>query len=91
MRIAVTRSGGFAGLIRRAVLDTTGRPDAFHLHALARDVLATGRAPLGDGVPDGFQYDIDVDGRLVRCFEPDLTDAQRELVSIVQKEGGTAG
>jgi hypothetical protein len=90
MRIEVTQSGGFAGLSRRAVLDTTGRPDAFHLHALARDVLAAGRAPLGGGLPDGFQYDIDVDGAAVRCFEPDLTDAQRELISIVQKEGGTA-
>lgn len=40
MRIEVIRSGGFAGIERRAVLDTAGRPDAFRLHALARDVLA---------------------------------------------------
>lgn len=87
MRIEVTQSGGFAGLRRRAVLDTTGRADAPHLHALARDVLAAGPAPLGSGVPDGLQYDIDIDGRKVRAYDPDLTEAQRKLIAIVQREG----
>lgn len=44
MRIQVIRSGGFAGIERQAVLETAGRPDAFRLHALARDVLAAGPA-----------------------------------------------
>jgi hypothetical protein len=88
MRIEVIRSGGIAGMRRRAVLDTTGRPDAHHLHSLAREALAEGRAPLGGGVPDGFQYDITVDGQSTRCLDPGLTEAQRELVSIVLKEGG---
>lgn len=51
MRISVIRSGGFAGIERRAALDTTGRPDAFHLHALARDTLAAGEAAPPRGFP----------------------------------------
>jgi hypothetical protein len=88
MRISVTRSGGFAGIERRAALDTTGRPDASHLQALARDALATGRAGPARGVPDGFHYEITADGHTIRCADPHLTDAQRELVRTVLKEGG---
>ena len=92
MRIEVTRSGGFAGLTRRAALDTTGRPDAFRLHALARDTLNAGQAASPShgphGVPDGFHYDISIDGRTVHCADPDLTDEQHELVRLVLKEGG---
>ncbi|WP_405730300.1 hypothetical protein OG607_30330 [Streptomyces sp. NBC_01537] len=87
MRISVIRSGGFAGIERRAALDTTGRPDAFHLHALARDTLAAGEAAPPRGVPDGFQYAITVDSRTVHCADPHLTQAQRELVRTVLKEG----
>ena len=86
MRIEVIRSGGFAGIERRTALDTTGRPDAIHLQALARDALASGRASPSRGVPDGFQYEITVDGRTIRCADPDLTEPQRELVRAVLKE-----
>jgi len=87
MRISVTRSGGFAGIERQAALDTNGRPDAFHLHGLARDALAAGEAAPPRGVPDGFQYTITVDGRTVHCADPQLTQAQRELVRTILKEG----
>ncbi|MGW3241794.1 protealysin inhibitor emfourin [Streptomyces sp. NPDC001070] len=87
MRIQVIRSGGFAGIERRAVLDTAGRPDAFRLHALARDVLAAGPAAPPQGVPDGFRYEITVDGRTVHCADPRLTEEQRELIQLVLKEG----
>jgi Emfourin len=87
MRIQVIRSGGFAGIERRAVLDTAGRPDAFRLHALARDVLAASPAAPPQGVPDGFRYEITVDGSTVHCADPRLTDAQRELIQFVLKEG----
>ncbi|WP_449336532.1 protealysin inhibitor emfourin [Streptomyces kanasensis] len=46
-----------------------------------------GSAGRGAGVPDGFHYEITVDGRTAHCAEPDLTDAQRELVSRVLREG----
>ncbi|MFF3558725.1 protealysin inhibitor emfourin [Streptomyces sp. NPDC002574] len=87
MRIQVIRSGGFAGIERRAALDTNGRPDAFQLHALARDVLAAGGAEPPPGVPDGFHYEITVDTRTVHCADPDLTQAQHQLIRIILKEG----
>ncbi|GAA2349745.1 MULTISPECIES: protealysin inhibitor emfourin [Streptomyces] len=87
MRISVTRTGGFAGIERRAELDTTGRPDARHLEALAHQAVETGQITASRGVPDGFHYEIAVDGRTVHCADPHLSDAQRELVRTVLKEG----
>ena len=87
MRIAVTRTGGFAGRTRRAELDTAGRPDAERLRALAGEVLAGDPGDGTDGVPDGFRYEITVDGMTVHCADPKLTDAQRALVQAVLEEG----
>ncbi|MEE1753416.1 protealysin inhibitor emfourin [Streptomyces sp. SP18CS02] len=91
MRIRIRRTGGFAGIERRAELDTSGRPDAEEWHALAEAALADGlgTSPAGarTGVPDGFSYEITVDGRTVCCADPRLTPAQRELISRVLKEG----
>ncbi|MBB5933047.1 protealysin inhibitor emfourin [Streptomyces zagrosensis] len=87
MRITVTRTGGFAGIPRRAELDTAGRPDASHLELLARTTLAEGAPTRPMGVPDGFQYGIDVDGSTVYCADPRLSDVQRELITTVLKEG----
>ena len=39
------------------------------------------------GVPDGFSYQVTVDGRTVYCSDPRLTDEQRALISRVLKEG----
>ncbi|GHF34978.1 hypothetical protein GCM10010218_15190 [Streptomyces mashuensis] len=88
MRIVIIRTGGFAGIERRAELDTCGRPDATHLEALAHKALAPGREPLHPrGVPDGFHYEITVDGRSVHLADPHLTPEQRELIRTVLKEG----
>ncbi|MEU4352273.1 protealysin inhibitor emfourin [Streptomyces sp. NPDC023838] len=87
MRIQVTRTGGFAGIERRAEVDTSGRPDAAEWQALAEAALADGRAEPSPGVPDGFHYEITVDGRTVHCADPRLSEAQRTLVSRVLKEG----
>ncbi|MEU4212631.1 protealysin inhibitor emfourin [Streptomyces sp. NPDC026206] len=87
MRIVITRTGGFAGIERRAELDTCGRPDATHLEALAHRALAPGRDAAPRGVPDGFHYEIDVDGRSVHLADPHLTEDQRELIRTVLKEG----
>ncbi|MEU4082805.1 protealysin inhibitor emfourin [Streptomyces aureus] len=87
MRIEVRRTGGFAGIERRAEVDTSARPDAAEWHALAERVLATEGDTHPAGVPDGFHYEITVDGTTVRAADPHLTDAQRELVSRVLKEG----
>ncbi|GHC51689.1 protealysin inhibitor emfourin [Streptomyces cinnamoneus] len=87
MRIVITRTGGFAGIERRAELDTCGRPDATHLEALAHRALAPGREGPPRGVPDAFHYEINVDGRSVHLADPHLTDEQRELIRTVLKEG----
>lgn len=87
MRIQVKRTGGFAGIERHAAVDTTARPDAAEWHALAERAVADGRNTPPVGVPDGFSYQITVDGRTVYCADPRLTDDQRKLITWVLKEG----
>ncbi|MER5989834.1 protealysin inhibitor emfourin [Streptomyces viridosporus] len=87
MRIQVWRTGGFAGIERRAEVDTSGRADAHEWHALAERALATGRSTPAAGVPDGFSYQITVDGRSVYCADPRLTQEQRALIRRVLEEG----
>ncbi|WP_217554068.1 protealysin inhibitor emfourin [Streptomyces sp. GbtcB6] len=87
MRIQVRRTGGFAGIERRAEVDTSGRPDAAEWEALAERALADGQSTPPPGVPDGFAYEITVDGRTVYAADPRLSEDQRELISRVLKEG----
>ncbi|MDJ1130444.1 protealysin inhibitor emfourin [Streptomyces iconiensis] len=87
MRITVIRTGGFGGLTRRATLHTEGRPDAAEIASLAQEALAQGRATRSMGVPDGFHYEITVDGRTAHCADPRLTEAQSALITKVLKEG----
>ncbi|MEU6620452.1 protealysin inhibitor emfourin [Streptomyces litmocidini] len=83
MRIRVRRTGGFAGIERSAKVEVSG-PEWESLVAAA---VADGDDGRGRGVPDGFSYEITVDGRTVHCRDPHLTDAQRTLVTRVLKEG----
>lgn len=87
MRIRVRRTGGFAGIERRAEVDTSGLPDAHEWQALAERALAAGRDAPPAGVPDGFSYEITVDGRTVYAADPRLTEEQRTLISRLLKEG----
>ncbi|MEU1850156.1 protealysin inhibitor emfourin [Streptomyces sp. NPDC019990] len=87
MRIQVRRTGGFAGIERFAEVDTSGRLDASEWHALAEQAVAAGRSTPPIGVPDGFSYQITVDGRTVYCSDPRLTEEQRRLISRVLKDG----
>ncbi|AIV36562.1 hypothetical protein LMJ38_23600 [Streptomyces sp. R1] len=87
MRIQVRRTGGFAGIERHAEVDTAGRPDAAEWHALAERAVAGGRTTPPVGVPDGFSYQLTVDGRTVYAADPRLTEEQRALISRVLKEG----
>ncbi len=91
MRISVTRTGGFAGLVRHAELETAGRPDAERLRALARAALAGPAAAAGPAVPDGFRYEITVGAETVHCADPHLTAAQRALVQAVLAAGEAGG
>ncbi|WP_434589314.1 protealysin inhibitor emfourin [Streptomyces sp. A5-4] len=87
MRIQVRRTGGFAGIERHAEVDTSGRPNAAEWHALADEAVASGRSTPPIGVPDGFSYRITIDGKTVHCADPQLSEAQRRLISWVLKEG----
>ncbi|MDH6131677.1 hypothetical protein P3T37_001051 [Kitasatospora sp. MAA4] len=89
MRIQVTRTGGLAGRPARAELDTAERLDAPHVHALAREAVAGASRIPSYGVPDGYHFRIVVDGRTVHCADPKLTDSQRELISLVLRQGVT--
>ncbi|WP_328910077.1 hypothetical protein OG230_11495 [Streptomyces sp. NBC_00234] len=86
MRIQVSRTGGFAGIARHREVDTSGRPDAAEWEALAESALAADRGEPA-GVPDGFRYRITVGDRTVQCADPQLTEAQRTLISRILKEG----
>lgn len=86
MRIEVDRSGGFAGIRRHGVLETKDHPESGRLENLARAALAAPEAS-GRPVPDGFHYDVTVDGKEFTCADPWLTAAQRELITAVLGEG----
>ncbi|MER6538789.1 protealysin inhibitor emfourin, partial [Streptomyces sp900105755] len=62
-------------------------PAAPEWQALAERALAAGRGAPPPGVPDGFAYEITVDGRTVYAADPRLSEEQRELISRVLKEG----
>jgi len=89
MRISVRRTGGFAGIEKAEEVDTEGLADAGDWQALAATVLA--EPPVDEeaarGVPDGFSYEITVDGWTVRCRAPPLPQPQRALITRVLKEG----
>ncbi|GFH34171.1 protealysin inhibitor emfourin [Streptomyces pacificus] len=87
MRIQVRRTGGFAGIERVRAMDTSGRPDAQEWHALAEQAMRDGRDSPPAGVPDGFRYQLTVDGRTVYCADPRLSEAQRKLITRLLKEG----
>ncbi|MCX4677371.1 hypothetical protein OG413_19035 [Streptomyces sp. NBC_01433] len=87
MRIQVSRTGGFAGIARHREVDTSGRPDTAEWETLAKEALTAGRDSPPAGVPDGFRYRLTIGDRTVYCADPDLTGAQRTLISRILKEG----
>jgi len=87
MRIQVRRTGGFAGIERHAEVETSGRSDAHEWQSLAERAVAAGRGTPPIGVPDGFSYQITVNGKTVYCADPRLTEEQHRLISRVLKEG----
>ncbi|MEU7763972.1 protealysin inhibitor emfourin [Nocardia sp. NPDC049190] len=87
MRIQVRRTGGFAGIERHGEVDTSARPDASEWHTLADQAVASGHSEPPLGIPDGFNYEITVDGRTFYAADPRLTEQQRMLISRVLKGG----
>lgn len=86
MRIAVTCSGGVAGIRRHAEVDTAGRSAAGAWHDLVHRADLE-RPPEHQPAPDRFVYTITVDGREITVGEAELTEPLRELVDRVLAEG----
>jgi hypothetical protein len=91
VRIEVSRSGGFAGIIRRGAVDTAHRADALDWDKLVGSVDLTRRPAKARPVPDRFVYriviDRDVDRQELTVGEAELTGPLRELVDRVLAEG----
>lgn len=84
MKIAITRSGGFAGLVQRSVVDTA---DLAHAQAAEWSALAErvdlAAVPPSQPRPDRYVYEIEIDGQTAEVGEADLTGPLRELVDKV--------
>lgn len=88
MKVAVTRSGGFAGITRRARLDSADHPVLDRLiEQVDLDDATPGEAPSTRGA-DRFVYDIEIGDRAVRVGEADLSGPLRRLVEHVLAHGG---
>jgi len=90
VRVEVTRSGGFAGIVRRGVVDARDLdPDA--ARELEQLVAAADlAAPRGNAPPraDAFQYDVAIAGEGVVAQaatfdEPQLDEPLRALIDRV--------
>jgi hypothetical protein len=83
VRVAVTRSGGFAGMVRRAEVDSADHPA---LAQLIGDVRLDD-LPEPKGQPDRFVYRIEIGDRSAHVGEADLRGTLRELVDHVMTHG----
>jgi emfourin len=84
VRVAVTRSGGFAGLVRRAEVDSADHPAVAGLI----DNVSLDEVPPHRPQPDRYVYDIQIGDRSARVGEADLHGPLRELVDHVMTHGG---
>lgn len=83
MKITVTRSGGFAGITRRAHVDVADQPDAADWDTLLRRIRLADLPPPPANAPDRFVYTIEIDGTSAQVGEADMTGPLRELVTRV--------
>lgn len=86
MRIEVTRSGGFAGITRRAVVETDGRSDAADWVSLAERADVPPEPEPEPPVADGFTWSIRLDTTLVVLGDRRLEGPLRELAERALRE-----
>ncbi|MGH3388689.1 MAG: protealysin inhibitor emfourin [Actinomadura sp.] len=79
MKVTVVRTGGFAGIERRAEGDTTTDPV---LRDLVEHVDLDAAPPPGQ-TPDRFTYQIEINGRTATVDETHLTGPLHDLVHHV--------
>jgi len=85
--IEVSRSGGVAGMTRRAVIDTDAREDAEEWVALASTVRGVPPAAATSGMADAFTWSIRVDTEHTVVPDGALTGPLRELAERALREG----
>lgn len=91
MQVALTRTGGVAGLRREWTVETDTQPDPGHWAELVSrlpwsQANRTAHQPASteqSSPPDQFQYRIRCDQREIRLAESQLTGLWRELVDQV--------
>jgi hypothetical protein len=83
VKVAVTRSGGFAGLVRRAEVDSADHPA---VAGLIGDIRLD-EVPESKPQPDRYVYDIQIGERSAQVGEADLHGPLRELVDHVMAHG----
>lgn len=82
MRIALTRSGGFAGLTLRNEVDTAHLPAADR-HAIEELAAAARAAPLpreSPAHPDSIAYEVDIDGKAYVLHDGKMPAAWAQLI-----------
>ena len=92
LRVRVTRSGGFGGLVTTFEVSTANlKPEEQRQLEEATERLgleSMPRRPDGPGQPDRFQYDIEVRKartlKAVTAHEPDLSVDLKALIELVQ-------
>jgi hypothetical protein len=83
MRIALTRSGGFAGITQHREIDTAQLAPADRSDIERLVARAQAESPSRDGSPDAFEYEITIDGH--RYVTSDAAGAWRELIEGLQR------
>ncbi|WP_030145203.1 protealysin inhibitor emfourin [Spirillospora albida] len=84
MKVSIVRTGGFAGIERRAQSDSAGDP----LLARLVDRVDLRAVPPPGRIPDQFLYEIDIDGECAVVGEAQLSGPLRELVHHVLGRAG---
>lgn len=89
MRITVSRSGGFAGMTRRAQVDVDAAPDASWWHATVA-VVTPLPAPAAAASPvrDGFTWTIQVGEERAVLPDSAVRGPLREIAERTLAEGG---
>ncbi len=88
MRIAVSRSGGVAGLVRRAEVDTDGLDDPAPWLSLADRAVPLPEPPAPGRARDAFTWTIELGDQ--RAVLPDraVTGPLRDLAERTLAQGG---
>jgi len=84
-RVAVSRSGGFAGVTRAGQLDLEGDPQGAEVRALLQraDLAGLATPSVGAAGPDRFVYTLALDDWQLTVPEQDLTPELHQVVQIV--------